>query len=328
MTPAQAALHAERKDKLEKAMGVKKKEEELRAEAAREAALSPEERRQKLKNAVEGGDWSAVIEGQTRETLPVAPGRTIDAEPAVPSAAAPAAAAAQQQGQNRPVTPFARASVHRSVGGGTSPSSPSPSAAAEESGSDEPFVLTVEAAEAALDEVRPYLIADGGNVEVVEVVAEEGEENEAANGRLTPASTSYVVRVALQGACGTCGSASATMAMGIERALRATFGAAVARVERVDSSSYGMMAEEESAAAAGGSAAGVASVSVDAIDGLLDGLRPAIAAYQGSVEVVSVSPDTLVATLRYSGPDSIGVGIVMAVKDRFPGLSDVKLISG
>ena len=36
MTPAQAALHADRKDKLEKAMGVKKKEEELKAEAARE----------------------------------------------------------------------------------------------------------------------------------------------------------------------------------------------------------------------------------------------------------------------------------------------------
>jgi len=323
MTPAQAALHAERKDKLEKAMGVKKKEEELRAEAAREAALSPEERRQKLRNAVEGGDWSAVIEGQTRETLPVAPGRTNDAaaEPAAAPVAA-AAAAAQQQSQNRPVTPFARASVHRSVGGGTSAPSSSPSAAAEDSGSEEPFVLTVEAAEAALDEVRPYLIADGGNVEVVEVVEDEAGNN----GTASPASKSYVVRVALQGACGTCGSASATMAMGIERALKATFGAAVARVERVESS-YGMMAEEESAAAAGGSAAGIASVSVDAIDGLLDGLRPAIAAYQGSVEVVSVSPDTLVATLRYSGPDSIGVGIVMAVKDRFPGLSDVKLIS-
>ena len=320
MTPAQAALHAERKEKLEKAMGVKKKEEELRLEAAREAALSPEERRQKLKNAVEGGDWSAVIEGQTRETLPVAPGRTTEEPESISAAASAAAPASAQSSSNRPVTPFARASVHRSVG--TSPSPPPSSSALSED--EQPFVLTVEAAEAALDEVRPYLIADGGNVEVVEVVALE-EGGEEANG---PASSSFVVRVALQGACGTCGSASATMAMGIERALKATFGAAVARVERVENS-YGMAAEAEAAEkAAAGGGGGASAVTVDAIDGLLDGLRPAIAAYQGSVEVASVSADTNVATLRYSGPDSIGVGIVMAVKDRFPGLSDVRLISG
>jgi Fe-S cluster biogenesis protein NfuA len=320
MTPAQAALHADRKDKLEKAMGVKKKEEELKAEAAREAALSPEERRQKLKNAVEGGDWSAVIEGQTKETLPVAPGRTVEASDSAAAAVSAAAAAAPAQ-TNRPVTPFARASVHRAVGGGNggegkANSSSSPSSPSSPS-NDEPFVLTVEAAEAALDEVRPYLIADGGNVEVVEVVAEEGEGNEEGK--------SYVVRVMLQGACGTCGSASATMAMGIERALKATFGSSVSRVERV-ANSYGMEAVEAAEKAA---ASAPNSVTVDAIDGLLDGLRPAIAAYEGSVEVLSVSADApAVATLRYSGPDSIGVGIVMAVKDRFPGLADVKLVSG
>ena len=314
MTPAQAALHADRKEKLEKAMGVKKKEEELKAEAAREAALSPEERRLKLKNAVEGGDWSAVIDGQTRETLQaVAPGRTEDS-----AAAAVTAAAAAAPAQNRPVTPFARASVHRAVGEEgskqqqTSSSSSSAPASSEE-GEEEKFILTVETAEAALDEVRPYLIADGGNVEVVEVVAEDGDGPK-----------SYVVRVMLQGACGTCGSASATMAMGIERALRATFGAAVSRVERV-SGLYGMTTEAEADEKA---TALAVPVSVDAIDGLLDGLRPAIAAYEGSVEVVSVSPETNVATLKYSGPDSIGVGIVMAVKDRFPALSEVKLISG
>ena len=157
---------------------------------------------------------------------------------------------------------------------------------------------------------------DPGVEQVVEVVAEENGEKSSEE---VP---SYVVKVQLQGACGTCGSASATMAMGIERALKATFGAAVSRVERVGSS-YGMaeLEAEEKAAAAG------VVVTVDAIDGLLDGLRPAIAAYQGSVEVLSVSSDTNIATLKYSGPASIGVGIVMAVKDRFPGLSDVKLVS-
>lgn len=60
--------------------------------------------------------------------------------------------------------------------------------------------LTVPFVDRALDEVRPYLIADGGNVEVVEV--EDG-----------------IVKLRLQGACGTCASSTATMKMGIERSL-------------------------------------------------------------------------------------------------------------
>lgn len=60
--------------------------------------------------------------------------------------------------------------------------------------------LTLAFVDRALDEVRPYLIADGGNVEVAEV--EDG-----------------VVKLRLQGACGTCASSAATMKMGIERSL-------------------------------------------------------------------------------------------------------------
>ena len=52
----------------------------------------------------------------------------------------------------------------------------------------------------ALDEVRPYLIADGGNVEVAAV--QDG-----------------VVMLRLQGACGTCPSSTATMKMAL-RSLR------------------------------------------------------------------------------------------------------------
>ena len=61
--------------------------------------------------------------------------------------------------------------------------------------------LTPYLVDKALDEVRPYLIADGGNVEVVAV--QDG-----------------VVMLRLQGACGTCPSSTATMKMGIERSLR------------------------------------------------------------------------------------------------------------
>lgn len=56
--------------------------------------------------------------------------------------------------------------------------------------------------EVALDEIRPALMADGGNVEFVDV-NDEGD-----------------VLVRLQGACGSCPSATMTLKMGIERVLK------------------------------------------------------------------------------------------------------------
>ena len=55
--------------------------------------------------------------------------------------------------------------------------------------------------EEALDSVRPMLMADGGNVDLVSV--EDG-----------------VVKVKLKGACGTCPMAQMTLKMGIERELK------------------------------------------------------------------------------------------------------------
>ncbi|KAG7984087.1 hypothetical protein I3843_04G139400 [Carya illinoinensis] len=57
--------------------------------------------------------------------------------------------------------------------------------------------LTAENVESVLDEIRPYLIADGGNVALHEI---DGN----------------VVRLKLQGACGSCPSSVMTMKMGIE----------------------------------------------------------------------------------------------------------------
>jgi Fe-S cluster biogenesis protein NfuA len=51
--------------------------------------------------------------------------------------------------------------------------------------------------EKALDSIRPALMADGGNVELVDI--EDG-----------------IVKVRLQGACGTCPSALMTLKQGIE----------------------------------------------------------------------------------------------------------------
>ena len=67
--------------------------------------------------------------------------------------------------------------------------------------STETMALTLENVEKVLDELRPFLMADGGNVEVVEL---DGP----------------IVKVRLQGACGSCPSSTVTLKMGIERKMR------------------------------------------------------------------------------------------------------------
>jgi Fe-S cluster biogenesis protein NfuA len=64
-----------------------------------------------------------------------------------------------------------------------------------------PLALTADNVETVLDELRPYLISDGGNVELVEI---DGP----------------IVRLRLQGACGSCPSSTMTLKMGIERRLK------------------------------------------------------------------------------------------------------------
>jgi Fe-S cluster biogenesis protein NfuA len=56
--------------------------------------------------------------------------------------------------------------------------------------------------EAALETIRPYLLADGGNLRVLEVT-EDG-----------------VVRVELLGNCGSCPMSTMTMKAGIEQAIK------------------------------------------------------------------------------------------------------------
>ena len=58
-----------------------------------------------------------------------------------------------------------------------------------------------EKVEKALDKIRPALMADGGNVEFVEVIDD-------------------VVKVKLTGACGGCPMSQMTLKMGIERLLK------------------------------------------------------------------------------------------------------------
>ncbi|HEY9609922.1 MAG TPA: NifU family protein [Allocoleopsis sp.] len=75
------------------------------------------------------------------------------------------------------------------------------------------MALTPENVETVLDDLRPYLMADGGNVELVEL---DGP----------------IVKLRLQGACGSCPSSTMTLRMGIERRLR-EFIPEIAEVEQV-----------------------------------------------------------------------------------------------
>ncbi|RFP59632.1 MAG: NifU family protein [Limnothrix sp. CACIAM 69d] len=73
--------------------------------------------------------------------------------------------------------------------------------------------LTVENVETTLDELRPYLMADGGNVQLVEI---DGP----------------IVKLRLQGACGSCPSSAMTLRMGIERRLKEVI-PEIAEIEQV-----------------------------------------------------------------------------------------------
>lgn len=60
----------------------------------------------------------------------------------------------------------------------------------------------IEKVQAVLDQVRPMLQRDGGDVELVEVTADN------------------IVKVKLQGACGSCPMSTMTLKMGIEQAIK------------------------------------------------------------------------------------------------------------
>eukprot|EP01018_Ginkgo_biloba_P026183 Gb_03585 [translate_table: standard] len=176
-------------------------------------------RRLNLLRATEGDDWSEVIDGQTKETL---------------------------EGNLKGSDSENNGTKDKGQAGIVSPLSGN---GARGLYSAETFDLTLENVDLVLNDVRPYLISDGGNVEVASV--EDG-----------------VIFLRLQGACGTCPSSTTTMKMGIERVLKEKFGDALKGIHQVDQQNI--------------------TATVEAVNAHLDMLRPAIHNYGGSVEVISV----------------------------------------
>ncbi|KAL1523082.1 hypothetical protein AB1Y20_018042 [Prymnesium parvum] len=139
--------------------------------------------------------------------------------------------------------------------------------------------LTEANVDLVLEEVRPYLVADGGNVAVAGVDLE-----------------SRSVRLILQGACGSCPSSTVTMKMGIERVLK----------EKFENLGEVLDVTQEEAIAN-------TELSIDLVYRKLDSLMDAITALGGSIRVVSAADG--IATLEYNGPAKVKFGIEMALRD-------------
>jgi len=137
--------------------------------------------------------------------------------------------------------------------------------------------LTAQNVETVLDEIRPYLIADGGNVVLHEI---DGN----------------VVRLKLQGACGSCPSSVMTMKMGIERRLMEKIPQVVA-VEPVTDQETGLELNEEN------------------IEKALEEIRPyLVGAAEGTLELVAI--DEPIVKVRITGPAASVMTVRVAVTQK------------
>jgi len=114
---------------------------------------------------------------------------------------------------------------------------------------DEPLDLTWDNVDMVLDEMRPYLLQDGGNVAISEI---DGP----------------VVRLELQGECGTCPSSTQTMKMGLERKL----------MERIPEIQEVVQALPDSP-----------DLTEDQINVVLDSVRPFLSVAGGTIDIDSIS---------------------------------------
>lgn len=147
--------------------------------------------------------------------------------------------------------------------------------------------LTMENVDEVLNEVRPYLISDGGNISVLSVNAEEKK-----------------VELQLEGACGSCSSASMTMQMGVEKALEAKFGNNLEEVVAIS-------APEETDG----------DVTPQKCNEVLDEVRPALEGLGATASVVQVDEDE--AIVEFSGPNNLKYGVELLLKERLPSITTV-----
>lgn len=155
----------------------------------------------------------------------------------------------------------------------------------------EELPLTAENIESVLDEIRPYLIADGGNVALHKI---DGN----------------VVKLKLQGACGSCPSSVTTMKLGIERRLMEKIPEIVA-VEAVPDEETGLELNEEN------------------IEKVLEEIRPyLVGAAGGSLELVAIEEP--IVKVRITGPAAgvmtVRVAVTQKLREKIPAIAAVQLL--
>ena len=162
---------------------------------------------------------------------------------------------------------------------------------AQESSISEKLELTADNVELVLDEVRPYLIADGGDVELVEI-------------------DGLVVRLKLNGACGSCPSSTTTMRMGIEKRLLEKI-PEIMEVEQVTSEEAGLDLTEEN------------------VEATLDEIRPYLAGTGGG-ELELEAIEEPIVKIRLSGPAAsvmtVRVAVTQKLREKMPSIAAVQLI--
>ncbi|KAJ7523359.1 hypothetical protein O6H91_18G048500 [Diphasiastrum complanatum] len=283
MSDKERSEYEEKKLKMRKAMG------ENLADDVEGEDDDARTRRIKLMKAMESDDWSSVIDGQSKETLgnkeTPGMGETLDIVPEKIRLDPEVIVANQDQEQAINLEKIKSEKVPSSQ-----VISPFEKPASQQNGglySAQIFEFTRENVDLVLNEVRPYLISDGGNVEVV-------------------SATDGVVSLRLQGACGTCPSSTSTMKMGIERVLKEKFGEVLKEVIQIDPQ--------------------MLQATVAGINAHLDMLRPAIRNYGGMVEAVSVDIGIGQCEVKFNGPAPLGTGIQAAIKEKFPDIQNVVLL--
>lgn len=151
--------------------------------------------------------------------------------------------------------------------------------------------LTEENVELVLDDVRPYLMADGGNVEFVEI---DGP----------------VVYLRLQGACGSCPSSLTTMTMGIQRRLMEKI-PDIADVVQVEDENVGLELTEEN------------------VDTVLGEIRPyLVGTGGGGLELEEL--DGPIVKVKITGPAAsvmtVRVAVTQKLRERIPSIAAVQLV--
>jgi Fe-S cluster biogenesis protein NfuA len=167
----------------------------------------------------------------------------------------------QKQDENQIVSPFDQPTAYATTDG-------------------ESLLFNKENVDTVLDEIRPYLISDGGNVSVDSV--DEATKN---------------VYLKLEGACGSCPSSTITMQMGIERVLKENF-ADLGEVLQVEDEG-----EQEPK-----------ELTYQTVEKEVNRIRPAILAMGGLVDILEVDAIGTIK-LRFRGANKVRQGLEMALLD-------------